>query len=112
VQAPPAFDLAPAAAEGVDFVPIAGPRRRGEIARNPIARSHLCFPQPVTELRLLEIRAEADMTQELKRLLERYRLFGNGPELDLARALYRCLRLEERLDKKDPGGGRARPAPA
>lgn len=52
------------------------------------------------------------MTQELKRLLERYRLFGNGPELDLARALYRCLRLEERLDKKDPGGAGALPAPA
>lgn len=42
------------------------------------------------------------MTHEVKRLLDRYRLLGVGPEMDLVRSLYRCLVLEERLTRKDP----------
>jgi hypothetical protein len=45
---------------------------------------------------------EAHMASErVKRLLDRYRTLGAEPEIELAQALYRCLKLDARLKRSD-----------
>lgn len=47
-------------------------------------------------------------SERIQKLIDRYRALGAGPELELARMLYRCIRLDDRMKSavppQEPGG--------